>query len=145
MIFRKSTFFNVLTKSAASAENFPFCTIGQCMNEFSVCTIKVCLYLSLSEFIKNSGNYSIYSVVLISTSQDNCKRLIRCEIVDTRDFDVYDTMRYTVYTCTYINFVKGSIISQWIVLRTSDQAWGKWGGRGSGHATKIYRGSRAVL
>ena len=25
--FRKSTFFNVLTKSAASAENFPFCTI----------------------------------------------------------------------------------------------------------------------
>ena len=27
-IFRKSTFFNVLTKSAAAAENFPFCTIG---------------------------------------------------------------------------------------------------------------------
>ena len=26
--FRKSTFFNVLTKSAAAAENFPFCTIG---------------------------------------------------------------------------------------------------------------------
>lgn len=25
--FRKSTFFNVLTKSAAPAENFPFCTI----------------------------------------------------------------------------------------------------------------------
>ncbi|CAH3019812.1 unnamed protein product [Porites evermanni] len=25
----KSTFFNVLTKSAAAAENFPFCTIGQ--------------------------------------------------------------------------------------------------------------------
>ena len=30
-IFRKSTFFNVLTKSAAAAENFPFCTIGQCI------------------------------------------------------------------------------------------------------------------
>ncbi len=29
-IFRKSTFFNVLTKSAAAAENFPFCTIGTC-------------------------------------------------------------------------------------------------------------------
>ena len=29
-IFRKSTFFNVLTKSAAHAENFPFCTIGIC-------------------------------------------------------------------------------------------------------------------
>ena len=27
-IFRKSTFFNVLTKSSAAAENFPFCTIG---------------------------------------------------------------------------------------------------------------------
>lgn len=26
-IFRKSTFFNVLTKSQAAAENFPFCTI----------------------------------------------------------------------------------------------------------------------
>ena len=31
VIFRKSTFFNVLTKSAAAAENFPFCTIGQCI------------------------------------------------------------------------------------------------------------------
>ena len=30
VIFRKSTFFNVLTKSSAAAENFPFCTIGQC-------------------------------------------------------------------------------------------------------------------
>ena len=29
VLFRKSTFFNVLTKSAAAAENFPFCTIGQ--------------------------------------------------------------------------------------------------------------------
>ena len=28
LFFRKSTFFNVLTKSAATAENFPFCTIG---------------------------------------------------------------------------------------------------------------------
>lgn len=28
VIFRKSTFFNVLTKSSAAAENFPFCTIG---------------------------------------------------------------------------------------------------------------------
>jgi hypothetical protein len=27
LTFRKSTFFNVLTKSQASAENFPFCTI----------------------------------------------------------------------------------------------------------------------
>ena len=27
--YRKSTFFNVLTKSQASAENFPFCTIGK--------------------------------------------------------------------------------------------------------------------
>ena len=26
-VFRKSTFFNVLTKSQAAAENFPFCTI----------------------------------------------------------------------------------------------------------------------
>ena len=26
-IFRKSTFFNVLTKSQAAAEHFPFCTI----------------------------------------------------------------------------------------------------------------------
>lgn len=32
--FRKSTFFNVLTKSAASAENFPFCTIDPNENEF---------------------------------------------------------------------------------------------------------------
>ena len=28
-VFRKSTFFNVLTKSQAAAENFPFCTIGE--------------------------------------------------------------------------------------------------------------------
>lgn len=27
IIFRKSTFFNVMTKSQAAAENFPFCTI----------------------------------------------------------------------------------------------------------------------
>ena len=27
-LHRKSTFFNVLTKSEASAENFPFCTIN---------------------------------------------------------------------------------------------------------------------
>lgn len=30
----KSTFFNVLTKSAAPAENFPFCTIGPNENKY---------------------------------------------------------------------------------------------------------------
>lgn len=31
----KSTFFNVLTKSAAPAENFPFCTIDPNENKYS--------------------------------------------------------------------------------------------------------------
>ena len=33
---RKSTFFNVLTKSQASAENFPFCTIDPNESEYLV-------------------------------------------------------------------------------------------------------------
>lgn len=32
----KSTFFNVLTKSAAPAENFPFCTIDPNENKYSI-------------------------------------------------------------------------------------------------------------
>ena len=44
-IFRKSTFFNVLTKSAAAAENFPFCTIGQC-TIFTISHIYVFISLS---------------------------------------------------------------------------------------------------
>lgn len=31
----KSTFFNVLTKSQAAAENFPFCTIDPNENKYS--------------------------------------------------------------------------------------------------------------
>jgi hypothetical protein len=33
----KSTFFNVLTKSQAAAENFPFCTIDPNENKYTVC------------------------------------------------------------------------------------------------------------
>lgn len=32
----KSTFFNVLTKSQAAAENFPFCTIDPNENKYSI-------------------------------------------------------------------------------------------------------------
>lgn len=32
----KSTFFNVLTKSAAPAENFPFCTIDPNENKYPI-------------------------------------------------------------------------------------------------------------
>jgi hypothetical protein len=35
----KSTFFNVLTKSQAAAENFPFCTIDPNENKYPVCFI----------------------------------------------------------------------------------------------------------
>lgn len=34
LTFRKSTFFNVLTKSEAAAENFPFCTIDPNENKY---------------------------------------------------------------------------------------------------------------
>ncbi|CAH4032162.1 unnamed protein product [Pieris brassicae] len=33
----KSTFFNVLTKSQAAAENFPFCTIDPNENKYPIC------------------------------------------------------------------------------------------------------------
>ena len=33
----KSTFFNVLTKSQAAAENFPFCTIDPNENKYTPC------------------------------------------------------------------------------------------------------------
>ena len=39
---RKSTFFNVLTKSGAPAENFPFCTIDPNESELICC---VCLFV----------------------------------------------------------------------------------------------------
>lgn len=36
----KSTFFNVLTKSQAAAENFPFCTIDPNENKYSTLTTR---------------------------------------------------------------------------------------------------------
>lgn len=39
----KSTFFNVLTKSSAAAENFPFCTIDPNENKYNfIKTIVLC-------------------------------------------------------------------------------------------------------
>jgi GTPase SAR1 family protein len=38
----KSTFFNVLTKSQAAAENFPFCTIDPNENKYSASLIVSC-------------------------------------------------------------------------------------------------------
>ena len=38
----KSTFFNVLTKSQAAAENFPFCTIDPNENKYSALLIVSC-------------------------------------------------------------------------------------------------------
>jgi 50S ribosomal subunit-associated GTPase HflX len=38
----KSTFFNVLTKSQAAAENFPFCTIDPNENKYSLLLIVCC-------------------------------------------------------------------------------------------------------
>lgn len=43
----KSTFFNVLTKSQAAAENFPFCTIDPNENKYPILSLYplACLYI----------------------------------------------------------------------------------------------------
>lgn len=38
----KSTFFNVLTKSQAAAENFPFCTIDPNENKYPTIVLNLC-------------------------------------------------------------------------------------------------------
>ncbi len=40
----KSTFFNVLTKSSATAENFPFCTIDPNENKYLPTSAPLCSY-----------------------------------------------------------------------------------------------------
>lgn len=54
----KSTFFNVLTKSEAAAENFPFCTIDPNENKyfFIVITLPKCFVL-LMFFTFHTSNY----------------------------------------------------------------------------------------
>lgn len=50
----KSTFFNVLTKSQAAAENFPFCTIDPNENKysfyFSIIILRIFLKLPNPEY-----------------------------------------------------------------------------------------------
>lgn len=73
----KSTFFNVLTKSAAPAENFPFCTIDPNENK----------YLNFRFNIPNLSKLSIYFnqwficfsfVVLTSCSSARCTFRLSC-------------------------------------------------------------------
>ncbi|KAL3268320.1 hypothetical protein HHI36_007438 [Cryptolaemus montrouzieri] len=47
----KSTFFNVLTKSSAAAENFPFCTIDPNENKYILKFIFFCFQTDLNEAI----------------------------------------------------------------------------------------------
>ena len=61
---RKSTFFNVLTKSQATAENFPFCTIGE-LSLFFVeiqadINLKQGRSIKISLFQKHSSSTSWY-------------------------------------------------------------------------------------
>lgn len=46
----KSTFFNVLTKSQAAAENFPFCTIDPNENKYLDILIYISIYNILDIF-----------------------------------------------------------------------------------------------
>lgn len=41
----KSTFFNVLTKSEAAAENFPFCTIDPNENKYFLLFMKIIFFI----------------------------------------------------------------------------------------------------
>lgn len=47
----KSTFFNVLTKSEAAAENFPFCTIDPNENKYFYIHSTFYLYLFILYFL----------------------------------------------------------------------------------------------
>lgn len=47
-VLGKSTFFNILTKSEAPAENFPFCTIDP--NESKLIKFNICLHFSITVY-----------------------------------------------------------------------------------------------
>lgn len=50
MYFRKSTFFNILTKSQVPAENFPFCTINPNESRFIHINKPIKVFKVVSQF-----------------------------------------------------------------------------------------------
>lgn len=63
----KSTFFNVLTKSAAPAENFPFCTIDPNENKY--------LFQSICELKRSRQIIEVISLFTSSSSAGSALRL----------------------------------------------------------------------
>ncbi|CAD1478381.1 unnamed protein product [Heterotrigona itama] len=63
----KSTFFNVLTKSQAAAENFPFCTIDPNENKNVNLTFKrrLCIFSMLSNAQNNRWSKQSYNEIFI--------------------------------------------------------------------------------
>jgi len=68
----KSTFFNVLTQSAAPAENFPFCTIKPNENKYSpthtlyiFIYIYIFTYIYLANYQANLRAVAISSIIVI--------------------------------------------------------------------------------
>ena len=104
-IFRKSTFFNVLTKSQAAAENFPFCTIDP--NESRVpipderydflCQFHKPARYGVSSFTYYSHFRSVVSVGLLAIGmRKHITMLLTCSCQFSMMHDCCSTLRFSV-------------------------------------------------
>lgn len=92
----KSTFFNVLTKSQAAAENFPFCTIDPNENKYFYifCILFLCYIQTNQTFFQHVGYQFQTNASIIFANFTNLQGNL-CVLSTSKHSQIYNIIQYS--------------------------------------------------